>query len=392
MKLKFLPILLLLGCSLTTSNLTDNDYQISNAYPVNSVSISDSNYYQSLLDNSAANGLPGITMLVDNPSGFWAGSSGYIDIANFIDTKKYSLFKIGSISKTYTAAIILIIEDEGKLSIDDKITAYLPNKISEKIPESEKITIKHLLTHRSGIHNYSGSNISSTVFPLATYSDISRIWSEEDILKYIYNKPLDFIPGSNYAYSNSNYLLLGIIAESIECKSFKLILEEKIFSSIGLTNSYYPIMPDLPKGLARGYQAVYGDETLYDFTISSDFAFPDGGIIANGYNVFQFYKSIFDQTLLSVNQFNKMVETYSNLEIDNNFFKSISYGMGIYKLISHDNTIAYWHNGNVPGYSSEVYYFPDSDTTIVILKNCVNSPYSDLNWAFSAEVIWDIGR
>ena len=178
------------------------------------------------------------------------------NIPNTPDTK----FRLGSITKQFTATIILQLAEQGKLRLDGKITEYLPDYPGAT---GDKVTISHLLTHSSGIRGYTelpnfGKDLSRNPFTPAEF------------LKVFWNLPLQFEPGTKFSYSNSGYFILGVIIEKLTSKSYAQVVDENIFKPLGMTNSGYDMPgPILPKRAAvyqkRGSEfvnAAYLDMTV----------------------------------------------------------------------------------------------------------------------------------
>ena len=131
-----------------------------------------------------------------------------------------------SITKTLTSTVILKLQDEGRLSINDNLTKYFPD-----YPHGSKITIHHLLTHSSGIYNYTGDvGIEDSLI-------VNHPIAKERVLSYFKEKPLDFSPGKYYSYNNSGYFLLGLIIEKITGKPYESVVREYIFKPLGMTQS-----------------------------------------------------------------------------------------------------------------------------------------------------------
>jgi D-alanyl-D-alanine carboxypeptidase len=392
-------IISLAACSYELPAKTDADYVLPDSYPANSASVSLAARYQSLLDLAAANTLPGVTMAVAAPSAYWAGSSGKIDAANGIDAKRYSRYRVGSISKTFTAALVLLLQEEGKLDIDALASDYLDDDLASRIlgEHKGKVTIHQLLNHRSGIGNIgTTANIVETSAVLGVWiNDRSKTWTVRQQLELFFDKPFLFAPGAGYHYSNIGYLLLGRIIERVEGKTYDAVLQERILSPLGMAYTAMSHPGDSPSGLARGYDALYGDSKLYDMTdyYNADYD-SAGGIVSNTKDLAIFFRALFDGTLLSKESAASMIEEMSpSTDVSSDGVTALSYyGMGMHKNVCNDGSVYYSHGGFVMGYASMAMYFPATQTCVVYLQNCFDSPACDGNAVLTTKAMCDIGN
>ena len=161
---------------------------------------------QALLEEITASGVAGIMMSVyDETQGRWSGTAGKADLANNIDLEPCQITRVGSTVKTFTAATLLLLQEEGKLDLDDPVTSYLNLDYLQGLANAERVTIRQLLQHATGIPNY----IVNTRFQLASLNNLTKVWTKEELLAYARNLPPDFEPGTDLRYSNTNYILLG---------------------------------------------------------------------------------------------------------------------------------------------------------------------------------------
>ena len=195
------------------------------------------NYFDSLKENNRFMGT--VTISKGNEL-IYTKSIGFLDYENNILLNSNSKFRIGSISKTFTSVLILKSEEDGKLNLDDTIEIFFPD-----LPNSEKITIENLLSHRSGIFNFTDS---------PEYMEY-RIQpkSREELIKIISNFDSIFKPGMRSEYSNSNYVLLTIILEEVYSRNYSEILLEKITKPYELNHTYYGDKINLNNNEAKSY-------------------------------------------------------------------------------------------------------------------------------------------
>lgn len=333
----------------------------------------DNNKYQSLINDMTSSGVVGVTMSVYHPqTGMWIGASGKADLHNNINMKSCNISRVGSTVKMFTATTVLKLMEEGKLNLDDKISSYLQGNIIDKIENADKATIRQLLQHSSGIYNY----IQNLKFQTASLNDFIREWKPDDLLNYAHNQKAYFQPDEDVRYSNTGYILLGLLIEKIEGKPFYKVFEEKIVSPLGLTMTKFAAKDHIPDGTVRGYIDMYSNLQVVESTYFSgwDYYTADGGLISNPYDMNVFFRALMNGQIINSNSLNEMLTWKTPTEPDPDFFP-ISYGLGIFK-IETDKGIAYMHSGDAVGYYANMLYFPSDTTTIVY---AVNSNYGKID-------------
>jgi D-alanyl-D-alanine carboxypeptidase len=322
--------------------------------------------YQALLNSITGDGVVGITMSVYHTGkGMWVGASGKADLHNDVDMKPCNILRAGSTIKMFTATVILKLQEEGKLNLDDKISNHLNGSNIDNIENADKATIRQLLQHSSGIFNY----IQNLKFQTASLNDLLKEWKAEDLLQYSYNKKAYFKPGDDVTYSNTGYILLGLLIEKIEGKPLYQIFDEKIFIPLGLTSTQFAGKNQVPNGIVRGYIDMYSKLEVIESTYYSgwDYYTADGGLISNPYDMNIFFRALMHGRIISIASLNEMLTWKKPKEAAVDFFP-ISYGLGIFK-IETPKGIAYMHSGNAIGYDANMFYFPSDSTTIVYASN-----------------------
>lgn len=335
--------------------------------------------YQDLLDEIISNGVVGMTMSVYKPqTGMWIGAGGMADLHNAVSMKPCNISRVGSTVKMYTAVTVLKLQEEGKLNLDDKIADYLDGDVIDKIENADQATIRQLLQHSSGIYNY----IQNLVFQTASTNDLIREWKPEDLLEYAYNKNAYFPPGDDVTYSNTNYIMLGMLIEIVEGKPFYDVFEEKLFLPLGLTLTKFAAEDPVPDGIVRGYIDLYSNLQVLESTYFSgwDYYTADGGLISNPYDMNRFFQELMRGHIINANSLNEMQAWITPKEQDTEFFP-IQYGLGIFRIETPQG-IAYMHSGDAIGYYANMLYFPDDSTTIVY---AVNSNYGKIDQFVSTQ-------
>jgi D-alanyl-D-alanine carboxypeptidase len=339
----------------------------------NSLSFTDSSaihpknaIYQNIIDNYVDKGAVGISLMIRDEFGTWLGAGGYADIKSGIEMQKGNQFLIASISKTFTASAIYSYIDEGVISFDDPVNKWIDKSITDKIDNANESQIKHLLSHRSGIHD-----IYTTKMNMDMYNKADNNWSQEKLLEYVYGKKANFTVDKDYSYSNTNYLLLGMILEKASGKTLKEVYQDKIFTPLNLQSAYYGIGDDkAPDGMVKGYEDLYGNGKYIeaqDFYMDEIGVGGDGGIAINAYELGIFLDELTKGNVISEKSLGNMKNWfdikvyYEGAEHTRN-----GYGFEYYEKEYGD---AYGHQGGISGFSSEMYYFPEQNVTLAILFN-----------------------
>ena len=322
--------------------------------------------YQTLMDDMTSNGVVGVTMSVFHAgTGMWIGAGGKADLHNNVAMKPCNISRVGSVVKMFTATTVLMLAEEGKLHLDDKISDYLQGDVINKIENADKATIRQLLQHSSGIYNY----IQNLQFQTASLNDLIREWKPDDLLKYAYGKKSYFKPGEDVRYSNTGYIMLGMLIEKAEGKPFYTVFNEKIFTPLMLNMTRFATEDPVPDGIVRGYVDLYSNLQVIESTYFSgwDYYTADGGLISNPYDLNEFFRALMNGQLINSGSLNEMLTWQTPKDTDPEFFP-ISYGLGIFRIETPQGT-AYMHSGDAVGYYANMLYFPDDKTTIVYAAN-----------------------
>jgi CubicO group peptidase (beta-lactamase class C family) len=281
---------------------------------------------------------------------------GYSDVENKISNEIDTRFNLCSIGKTYTAVLIMQLVESGKLSLTEPIATYLPEY---KIPNSDKITIHHLLTHTSGLFNYMAhSNYQKSI---GDYKSI------DDVMKLIEEQKLVFeTPGEKVSYSNSGFIVLGKIIEKITGKRYGDYLKEKILNPLNMTNS---ILPDIGLVIAKnanGY--LIGADSKVTKANTKVTAFSDGGLHTTVEDMLKYDQALYGTALLKEETKELMFAGgKDNLgKYRTSQFRNYSYGWIVSDI---DGRRRIGHNGGIPGINTVFTRFPNDKITLIILSN-----------------------
>ncbi|MEM7712965.1 MAG: serine hydrolase [Cyanobacteria bacterium P01_A01_bin.68] len=342
----------------------------------NNISSELSQQLQAFIDSAVESaGIAGATVAVINSEGTWFGASGVSNLETEKPLNPDELFKIGSISKSFTGAAILKLVEEEKLSLEDTLDKWLPDSIVNNIPNAEDINIEQLLNNTSGIANYTNQKWLADEIAFQNGADID--WSREAIINnYVAGQNPDFAPGESFNYSNTNYLLLGMLIEAATGNSYQDEVNRLILEPLGLENTYFA-GDEIPEdkfvnGYANliGEDGSFGSDGILEDTKNSfsslAFTLADGGIVSNTKDISSFSNALFGGELLTTESLNYML-SWSNID-EKEVEVGDQYGLGIYEEQTPWGEI-WGHDGGTFGYFSKMRYFPESDTTVVILTN-----------------------
>jgi len=304
----------------------------------------------------------GISAAVIMPDGYvWKGVSGISHGSTKITSDM--VFSAGSITKTFTAATIMLLAEEGKLSIDDSLHKWLPS-----FPNIDStITIRQLLNHTSGIFNLTRH---PTIW-WEIFSDPGRIWDVEEFVRTFTLEP-DFPKGTDWNYSNTGYLLLRMIIREASGSQISSEYRNRFFLPLGLAKSYLAIEENPFENVAHGWFDYSGDGTYDDLNLISMNAFYSGiggGVYCTAEELALWIKALLrDGVVVSQSSLNHMLDFHSPCPGE----PMVSgYGLGILRfapsLLNGVNAIG--HGGDAPGYAAGSLYLPDYDVCIGIMDN-----------------------
>jgi CubicO group peptidase (beta-lactamase class C family) len=303
--------------------------------------------------------IPGVSLAVAR-NGQIIKAKGY-GLAN-IETNSAAtagtVYELGSIGKQFTAAAIMLLVEEGKVALDDKITKYFPGA-----PQSwNQITVRHLLHHTSGIQNHVA--VPGYIKIFKTDITFETTPAREDILKEFFKLPMEFKPGETWAYDNTGYYLLGFIIEKTSGKNYYQFLDERIFKPLGMNSTHSTDPRSLVPNRASGYEWVNGRFENRPPLLPT-IAFSAGTIISTVEDMAKWDASLYSEKLLKRSSLEQM---WTLAKTNDGALASFDYGFGWF-IYSYRNHRLVQHSGGTPGFSTVFYRFPDDKLSIIILTN-----------------------
>jgi len=307
------------------------------------------------LDALVAAGIPGAVLVVDDPEADpITVTSGVSDIKSGKEMRGEDRFRIGSLTKSYVAAVVLQLDEEGTLSLDDSVEKWIPGLL----PNGEEISVRDLLGHRSGLYEYEED---SRVLAPYLKGDFGYTWKPEELIGIANEHQPTAEPGGDVVYSNTNYTVAGLIVEEATGNSLGTELEERIFEPLELDSTSFADDSPLESPYARGY--LGGGEELVDVTaVSPSHYWAAGNLVSDASDVARFYEALFAGELLDEDS----MEAMNEFAVES---PGLERGLGIARGETECGT---WtgHDGSVPGYDAVARHL-DSGRQVVILVNTV---------------------
>jgi D-alanyl-D-alanine carboxypeptidase len=306
--------------------------------------------------------------LVDDPvNGLWIGSSGYADIENNVKMTPCHFHHTASIYKTYITVIIMQLVQEGKIKLDDYLNKYISSGILNELPNGNKVTIKNLLQHRTGM-----PDIFEEDFILGFFNHPEKTYSIEELLKFVYKKKPLSEPGTEFYYSDADVALLSLVINKVE-GDYEQSLKTRIFNPLNLTETLILNTPaDAPLGLVDSYWDRYGDGKIenisdYQITLTSGCKGVDG-IVTTANDMKIFIKALGSGNLMADSLLDQMTTFLEVPESAKEQLGISGYGLGLMKVNVGQDTW-YGHFGNHIGSGAIALYNPERKITLVVFEN-----------------------
>lgn len=308
--------------------------------------------------------IPGLSIAVSMPGGKVIEKSfGLANVEYKQPVEKDSIFEIGSISKTFTAIGIMMLQEEGKLSVNDKITKYFP-----QYPGWNEITLKHLLQHTSGIKD---------VTDLEPFKgNQGKDWTPQEVVAGIAREPLDFEPGQKAKYSNTGCIILGLVIEKVTGISFGDFLAARITKPLGMAHTGLGSKSALIPKRVSGYTYTYAGGLMNAEYASLALPYASGGILSTPSDLIKLAKVFRGEALLNKKSIREMfapalLNNGTRYESSDPGLK-ITFGYGLDSIILKEGIIPA-KTGGISGFNSFFAYFPGSQTMVALTANLNNS-------------------
>ena len=270
---------------------------------------------------------------------------GWKNVADSLKNDEKTIYQIGSVTKQFTATLILQQQEARKLSVNDQLIKYFPS-----YPKGDSITIHHLLTHTSGIYNYTNDGRFMTESAI-------KPQTRDYMISLFEKKPLGFKPGSKFSYCNSGYMLLGFILEDVSKKKWEQLMHERILGPLGMTNSGFDFAALKNPNKATGYFVMDGKNNTPATIVDSSVSFSAGSLYSTVGDLYKWERAITSGKLLKPESWNAEFTPFKD---------KYAYGWAVDSL--HGRKITR-HGGGIFGFVSDLIRFPDDDLVIILLSN-----------------------
>jgi CubicO group peptidase (beta-lactamase class C family) len=270
---------------------------------------------------------------------------GWMNAESKAVANQHTRYQIGSVTKQFTATIILKLAEQGKLTLSDKLEQYFPG-----LPNGKEITIEHLLTHTSGLYNYTNSRkfMDSASHMPAT---------QAGMLAWFRTFQPDFSPGEKFSYSNTGYMMLGYISEKVSGKSYESLVREMIFRPLGMDQSGFDFTHLVSPDKAKGYYALVPGQVVPAKIVDSSVSFSAGAIYSTTADLYKWNRSLFSGSLLTPEAYQNAFTPRKDRYALGWFIDSV-YGR---RRITHD--------GGIDGFLAHNTILPQDQVTVTVLSN-----------------------
>jgi D-alanyl-D-alanine carboxypeptidase len=324
---------------------------------------------QSTLDSWRSRADVAATVLgVSNSDGIWLGASGTPERGGTVGVTSNARFRVASISKVFVAVIVLQLVEERRLGLDDVVSHYLAEG------PVGSVTIRQLLNHTSGIPDYSMSDD----FNAGLLNHRERQWTAAELLALVKDKEPDFAPGTDYAYSNTDYIVLGEVIMKVSGRTWAQEVRRRILDPLGLDSTYVAGAEPAQEAVVPGYFDSDNDgdvenvETGGPWPALESSEGPAGAIVSTASDLVTFGEALFRGRLVQNSTLHAMVtEGPYHPRFSN-------YGLGLEIMRPDYRTTIWGHGGFLPGFKSALWYVPSRDAVIVVLANDARANPADL--------------
>ncbi|WJV48682.1 serine hydrolase domain-containing protein [Streptomyces flavofungini] len=327
---------------------------------------------QRAMDRAVEAGVPGVTGQAVDPHGTWTGTAGLGDLRTRAPRGAQDHFRVGSITKTFTAVVLLQLAAEGGVDLDDTVGEWLPGLVEGNGHDGDAITVRRLLNHTSGIHDYvADPRFRRLRFTPEFMKHRFETRSAEAWVRMAMSHRPQFRPGTGWGYSNTNYLLAGMIVERATGRPYGEEIRARVIDPLGLRHTVVPgTRTTLPRPSSRAYSKLSVESrapsTTYDVTeLNPSEAGAAGEMISSSADLNRFYRALLGGRLLPDEQLAQMKETVPAKELG----PDVGYGLGLMRVRLPCGTAVWGHGGGIQGSQSEAMATGDGRRALAVNFN-----------------------
>lgn len=324
--------------------------------------------YQAALDDAVARGLPGAALYVSTPDDTFDGAAGERELGE-ARYETDDLFRVASNSKSFLGVLAAQLSAAGQLDLDAPLADHLPAGIVARIANADRATLRQALRHTSGIYDY----LESDGFWDEVDGGRTTGWTTEQALAYAYDVPAEFPVGTGWSYSNTNYLLAGLVLDEVLDRHHAEEIRDRILDPLELSHTFYEVEEPLVGDLVHGYSRYFEPDVLFDTsTLQQGYGLADGGMVASAAELGRYVRALATGDAILTESARAVL--FDAVETD----EGDAYGLGISVFPSaHGDVVG--HGGSIDGYTSEMYYYPAQDVTIVVFANASDGYFAEAN-------------
>ncbi|EHR49140.1 penicillin-binding protein, beta-lactamase class C [Saccharomonospora marina XMU15] len=317
------------------------------------------------MDQAVETGTPGVIAAVVDHTGRWSAGSGVGDVHTGREPRQRGRFRIASVSKTFTATLVLQLVQEGRIGLDDPVAGHLPGLL----PYPEPITVRQLLQHTSGLPRDLPPELGWQSLPEVDTERFVSLTPEQVVRSATADTPLRFEPGTSWAYSNIGYTVLAMLVEKITKQPIEVALADRILRPLRLFDTeLVRDQPLLTRAAGHGYEQLYQpprgltDVTVYNYSRY----FGSGSMVSTTTDVNRFFRALLRGRLLSADTLAQMKQTVPALD-GNGEYAGFDYGLGLARLPlppCGEGTFVWGHDGSLPGFGTYSLHDESASTQI----------------------------
>jgi len=313
-------------------------------------------------------GAPGVTAVIQTPARRESFSAGYGDLRAGIPISPRDHFRVGSVAKTFTAAVVLKLVARGRIGLGDEVQKWFPRLV----PNGAHITVRELLNQSSGLADYCAVPPESTLC-IPPPQELARQWTPRQLVEIGIGAKPTFPPGKGWAYSNTNYVLLGMIVQKATGRSFGAVLRSEILRPLHLDQTEYPSGTAMPRPYSHGYDVLAGLTWPVDLTGQSPtIAWSSGAVVSTAGDLGKFLRALMSGRVLPPSLLREMKRaTLSSLNGPHPFYGggTGTYGLGLVHYTWSSACGVWGHTGDFPGYHTLAIVSGDGKRAAAIYVN-----------------------
>ncbi|OKY27350.1 serine hydrolase [Thalassotalea sp. PP2-459] len=322
--------------------------------------------YQKLIGKAINSDVPGIILAIDGPETTFLGAAGLANINTLETMQTYHAMPAGSAGKKATALLTALLHQDNLLDIDNTIDTWLPDSLLSQIEYSEQMTLRQLLNHTSGVYDYLDDRTSDEWFDTG-FSDVETLKTDAYALQFALNRPAYFKPGEGFNYSNTGYLLAGLILDEVLGEHHHIAMRNRIIEPLGLNDTFYlgheKSLGDIISGYVNDDGEIINTKPFYE-----NVGVADAPLATTVTDLSTLLRAIMTDDTIVNDDIRELLlgeESINLVDATSQFYV----GLGMFKNISGDFTL-YHHGGEEAGYKTSNIYIQEIDTTVTTFFNC----------------------